>query len=119
MTSERDEGTSPPSRMLKPSSFSMPAMSLSCWARKAAAGSSSDPEPLPLPAGGALSMSKSSILGGKKKTSSEGRERVEREQVSLVHRYVQWGTEVGAGERCEKAEAEIDKSDQSGWATDD
>lgn len=44
-------GTSPFSRMPKPSSFSMPAISFSCCARKAAAGSSSPPSDVPFPAG--------------------------------------------------------------------
>lgn len=42
----------PPSRMAKASSFSMPAISLSCCAKKAAAGSSSPAPATPFPSAG-------------------------------------------------------------------
>ena len=57
----RESGTWPLSRMLKPSSFSIPAISLSCCARKAAAGSSSG-TPFPTSRGAEPNMSNSAMV---------------------------------------------------------
>lgn len=115
LESPSDEGTSPLSRMLKPSSFSMPAISLSCWARNAAAGSSSPPTPLP--AAGAFSMSKSSMLRSKTKTVSErktedGRAGVEVEAAQLEE---EGRRREGGGRRRRRRKTTEAKPSGKGW----